>query len=139
MGRVFVVSAPAWKIDKITKVLDKNQIFYSKAAVKEYLIVFNTDPSSLLKDISGVSVKEITGESYIDMLEDKVYYENIFSSIKEGDTVKITDGEYSNLSGIVEKKTGKTAIVLTTVWGIPYRVEVPLMCLKKISSPLSSK
>lgn len=131
MLRVFMVYAPANRHNLVIKALQKGKLDYAKTALSEYIVVYE-DPTECLKDISGIKITEITGERYLDMLEDRVFFEKILSPIKPGDTVEIIEGQFAGATGVVERVTKKQATVLLTVWGIPYRADLPLESLQKV-------
>lgn len=136
MPKVFAIRVHPSKIPGIIEILKRKGIDFSKTAFSDYLIVYHKDPTEDVKGIQGVKVIEITGQHYLGMLEDKVFFDRIFSEIRTGDLVQVTDGEYKGATGVVEKIKKPTATVLLTVWGLPHRVELPLKDLRKIVDKL---
>lgn len=128
--KVYLVRGTPRKIKTAESLLKANGFEVSRTRLSDYLIVYERDPSAVAKKL-GLGVFDITGQDYIDIMEETACLNSILSPAKEGDLVEITEGEFKGTCGIVEKMSPPTALVILTLWGSPLKVELPVKFLRK--------
>lgn len=135
MFKVFAISGPAQKMPTVLKYLKKLGFDAEETRFKDYLIVYDQDPTDALHKagLKGLTVIEITNENYEKLTKRSEFFEflNPRKNLKVGDAIIVVEGEYKGAAGIVKNLLKDTVLVNLTVWGLPLSVELPYSQVRK--------
>jgi transcription antitermination factor NusG len=138
---VYIVICKPSQRKRLIQFLKEHGFEVEPTILNDYIVVFDKDPKDLLKKVfPNVTVEaiDVEHEHYLDILESVQRIRSLAGIFEAGDPVRVIDKEstYYGSTGVVSKIQGDSVEVTLSLWGIPYKVELPRKALMKINQPV---